>query len=121
MLKAGTAVNVFDDVDVDQSAVAEDAIRLQKQGVHESFLMATGSADHHVYIYDVGDPLARNRYESSLLADRNPVASKRSLISLFMVFIRLLTIESAAMATGLAQQLWHLCSSKCLATQIVST
>ena len=56
VLKTGAAVNVFDDEDVDQSAVAEDAIRLQKQGVHESFLMATGSADHHVYIYDVGNP-----------------------------------------------------------------
>ena len=61
MLKSGAAVNVFDDEEVDQTAAAEDAIRLQKQGVHESFLMATGSADHHVYVYDVGDALARNR------------------------------------------------------------
>lgn len=61
MLQAGTAVNGFDDEDDDQSAAADDVIRLQKQGVHESFLMATGSADHHVYIYDVGTALARNR------------------------------------------------------------
>jgi hypothetical protein len=58
----GLNLNAFDEEDVDQSAAAEDEIRhaQQKQGVHESFLMATGSADHHVYIYDVGDAVARN-------------------------------------------------------------
>ena len=71
----------FDDEEVAQSAAAadEDAIRLQKQGVHESFLMATGSADHHVYVYDVGTALARNRYEciqclaAMLLVSREPL------------------------------------------------
>lgn len=67
MLQAGAAVNAFDDEEVDQTAAAQDSIRLQKQGVHESFLMATGSADHHVYVYDVGDALARNRCERNLM------------------------------------------------------
>ena len=39
--------NSFDE-EVEQSAATEEEIRQQQLGVHESFLMATGSADHVV-------------------------------------------------------------------------
>jgi len=52
--------NSFDE-EVEQSAATEEEIRQQQLGVHESFLMATGSADHHVYLYDVGDSVVQSR------------------------------------------------------------
>ncbi len=109
----------FGDEEVDQSAAAadEDAIRLQKQGVHESFLMATGSADHHVYVYDVGTALARNRYECT--------PGRRSALRIMrtsaMVSASVLINEYGLLPTGAARRPWHLSCSRCLATQIVST
>ena len=46
---------------VDEFNALVEEIRQQQLGVHESFLMATGSADHHVYLYDVGDSVVQSR------------------------------------------------------------
>ena len=64
----GAAGRGLDDEEEDRETAAEEEIRQRLQGVHESFLMATGSADNHVYVYDVGETVTRNRSGTAAVA-----------------------------------------------------